>query len=114
MFRIYRLVFLLTEAVLQYRPAGGDQRAWWALLSAQHPMRRVALVTLGQLLVVLSTPVPEIDEVVQACSSDADGDVDFQACFGWCLASQAADHCKWCKVRTARAPPARLHRVHTR
>ena len=39
-------------------------------------------------------------DTVAACSSTADhsDDVSYEACFGWCTASQAADHCSWCKV----------------
>ena len=36
---------------------------------------------------------------VVACPSDEDGDTDYEACFGWCSASQAADHCPWCKCK---------------
>ena len=36
---------------------------------------------------------------VGACTSDKEGDLGHEACYGWCSASQAADHCPWCKCK---------------
>ena len=36
---------------------------------------------------------------VSVCESDKEGDSNYEACFGWCDATQAVDHCQWCKVR---------------
>ena len=39
------------------------------------------------------------DLVVGVCTSDKEGDLGHEACYGWCSASQAADHCPWCKCK---------------
>lgn len=41
----------------------------------------------------------EDDTYVRGCASDKSGDISHEACYGWCSASQAADHCPWCKCK---------------
>tara|TARA_B110001452_G_C15045659_1_gene365114 strand:- start:206 stop:715 length:510 start_codon:yes stop_codon:yes gene_type:complete len=51
------------------------------------------------LLVVATPALADDSSVVHSCEATHDGDLDHEACYGWCSASQAADHCSWCKVR---------------
>ena len=36
---------------------------------------------------------------LKACTSEQEDDAPHEACYGWCAATAANDHCKWCKCR---------------
>lgn len=53
-------------------------------------------VLFGQLILTAG----QADTIAACFSSEGhEDDVSYEACFGWCSASQATDHCGWCKVR---------------
>ena len=52
------------------------------------------LATVTLLVVQTVAEVP----TVHVCKSEHEGDSIFESCFGWCSATQSADHCQWCKV----------------
>ena len=82
----------------------------WRLQS----MGRAVLAVLLQLGAGLPPAAAQNDvTTIAACSPspDHDGDVAYDACFGWCSPSQAEDHCTWCKVRAPRSSTL-LHFSH--
>ena len=36
---------------------------------------------------------------LKACASDHEDDLPHEACYGWCVATAATEHCGWCKCR---------------
>ena len=77
--------------------------------TAMWPQPAVAALRVSGMLLVLAAVAAAAasggglsSSVVQACSSDLEGDSSNEACFGWCSAINSEEHCKWCKVS---APP---------
>ena len=51
--------------------------------------------------VVLRLITTAVALIMQWAGMYKEGDLDHEACYGWCSASQAADHCPWCKCNGA-------------